>query len=212
MNPSWRAANPGDKQAGPLLISLVVQRVSIVGTSGSGKSTLGKALAARIGAGFLELDSVFHQPGWVPLPVEEFRRRVGDAVAAERWVIDGNYSSQVRDLIWARADTVVWLDLPRRTVMRQIIWRSVRRAAGRTELWNGNRERWRNLFSLDKDESVIAWAWQSHARNRTRYAAAMADTANVELHFVRLKNPAEVRRFLSSASASPPTPPVSGGD
>jgi adenylate kinase family enzyme len=185
-------------------VSVPMRRVSIVGTSGSGKSTLGKALAARIGADFLELDSVFHQPGWVPLPDEDFRRRVGAAVAGERWVIDGNYSSKVRDLIWARADTVVWLDLPRRTVMRRIIWRSVQRAARRTELWNGNRERWRNLFSLDKEESVIVWAWQTHARNRTRYAAVMGDPAYAELHFVRLKNPAEVRRFLSS--------PSSGGD
>jgi len=177
-----------------------VRRVSVVGTSGSGKSTLGAALAKRLGADFLELDSVFHQPDWVPLPDEEFRRRVGEAVAGECWVIDGNYSSKVRDLIWGRADTVVWLDLPKRIVMRRIIWRSFRRAAGRVELWNGNREHWRNLFSLDKEESIITWAWQTHAANRVKYAAAMADQANAELHFVRLKNPAEVRRFLSSTS------------
>ncbi|HEX5297168.1 MAG TPA: shikimate kinase [Streptosporangiaceae bacterium] len=171
----------------------------MVGTSGSGKSTLGKALAKRLGADFLKLDSVFHQPGWMPLPDEEFRRRVGDAVAGERWVVDGNYS-KVRDIVWARADTVVWLDLPKRIVMRRIIWRSFRRAARRTELWNGNREHWRNLFSLDKEESIITWAWQTHAANRGKYAAAMADEANGELHFVRLKNPAEIRRFLSSVS------------
>jgi adenylate kinase family enzyme len=203
MSPSWRAGNRGDKQARPLLLSLAVERVSIVGTSGSGKSTLGKALAARIGAEFLELDSVFHQPGWVPLPDEEFRRRVGAAVAAERWVIDGNYSGKVRDLVWDRADTVVWLDLPRRTVMRRIIWRSFLRAARRTELWNGNREHWRNLVALDKEESVIVWAWTSHARNHARYAAAMADPPNSQLRFVRLTRPAEVRSFLAS---------VSGGD
>jgi adenylate kinase family enzyme len=186
-----------------------MRRVSIVGTSGSGKSTLGKALARCIGGEFLELDSVFHQPGWVPLPDEDFRRRVGAAVAGERWVIDGNYSSKVRDLIWARADTVVWLDLPRWIVMRRVIWRSVNRAARRTELWNGNREHWRNLFRRDKEESIIAWAWQTHAANRIKYAAVMADPAYAQLHFVRLKNPAEVRRFLSSASSASS---VSGGD
>jgi adenylate kinase family enzyme len=146
-----------------LLPSAPVRRVSVVGTSGAGKSTLSRALAGALDAECLELDSVFHQPGWVPLPREEFRQRVTAVVAGERWVIDGNYTSQVKDLVWARADTVVWLDLPRRTVMRRIIWRSFRRAAARTELWNGNRERWRNFFSLDKEESVIAWAWQTHA-------------------------------------------------
>ena len=179
-----------------LLASAPVRRVSVVGTSGAGKSTLSRALAAGLGAECLELDSVFHQPGWVPLPRDEFRQRVAAVVAGERWVIDGNYTSQVKDLVWARADTVVWLDLPRRTVMRRIIWRSFRRAAVRTELWNGNRERWRNFFSLDKEESVIAWAWQTHAATRAKMEAAVADQANSHVSFVRLENPGAVRRFL----------------
>jgi adenylate kinase family enzyme len=182
-----------------------VRRVSVVGTSGAGKSTLAAALARVLDAEFLELDSVFHQPGWVPLPREDFRRRVAAAVAGERWVIDGNYTSQVKDLVWARADTVVWLDLPRRTVMRRVIWRSLWRAAKRTELWNGNRERWRNFFSVDKEESVIAWAWQTHAATRAKLEAARADQGNSHLEYVRLTSPAAVRRFLRSAA-----PPTSG--
>jgi len=174
-----------------------VRRVSVVGTSGAGKSTLAAGLARALDADFLELDSVFHQPGWVPLPREEFRRRVAAAVAGERWVIDGSYTSQVKDLVWARADTVVWLDLPRRTVMRRIVWRLLWRAAKRTELWNGNRERWRNFFTLDKEESVIAWAWQTHAATRAKLEAARADQENSHLEFVRLTSPAAVRRFLS---------------
>jgi len=181
-----------------------VRRVSVVGTSGAGKSTLGAALAARLGVDFLELDSVFHQPGWVPLPREEFRERVAVAVAGERWVIDGGYSA-VRDLVWARADTVVWLDLPRRTVMRRITCRTLRRVAGRVELWNGNRERWRNLFTWDKNESIIAWAWQTYGSRRERYAALLTDPANAHLTFVRLTSPVAVRRFLRSADrCSPP--------
>ena len=174
-------------------------RVSVVGTSGAGKSTLGRSLAAALGAEFLELDSVQHQADWEPLPTEEFRRRVAAAVAGERWVLDGNYS-RVRDLVWARADTVVWLDLPRRTAMRRVIWRSFRRVAGRVELWNGNRERWRNLFTLNKEESVVAWAWQTHASNRVKFEAAMADPLNSHLRFVRLRSPASARRFLREAS------------
>ncbi len=182
-----------------------MQRVSVVGTSGAGKSTLARSLAARLGASFLELDSVNHQADWVPLPTSEFRRRVASVVAGERWVVDGNYS-KVRDLVWARADTVVWLDLPRHTVMRRVIWRSFRRVAGRVELWNGNRERWRNLFALDKEESVISWAWQTHTANQAKLEAAMADPANGHLRFVRLTSPVAVRRFLRGTS------PTSGGD
>jgi adenylate kinase family enzyme len=94
-----------------------VRRVSVVGNSGSGKSTVAAALAAALGVPHLELDGVFHQPGWEPLPADSFRAVVAAAVAGDGWVLDGNYSA-VRDLVWARADTVVWLDLPRRTVMR----------------------------------------------------------------------------------------------
>ena len=178
-----------------------MQRVSVVGTSGAGKSTLARSLAVALDADFLELNSVNHQADWVPLPTPEFRRRVASAVAGERWVVDGNYS-KVRDLVWGRADTVVWIDLPRRTVMRRVIWRSFRRVAGRVELWNGNRERWRNLFALDKEESVISWAWQTHTANRAKFEAAMADPANGHLRFVRLSSPAAVRRFLRAVSRS----------
>ena len=182
--------------------SAAVRRVSVVGTSGAGKSTFASSLALVLGAAFLELDAEHHQAGWTPLPAAEFRALVAAAAAGERWVIDGNYGT-VQDLVWARADTVVWLDLPRRTVMRRVIWRSVRRAAGRTELWNGNRERWQNFFSLDKEESVIAWAWQTHASNRARYEAAMADPLHSHLRFVRLRSPAAVRGFLREAKHPP---------
>ena len=124
------------------------------------------------------------------------------AAAGECWVIDGNYST-VQDIVWARADTVVWLDLPRRTVMRRIITRTLRRVAGRVELWNGNRERWRNFFTLDKQESVIVWAWQTHARNRARYEVAAADPLYTHLRFVRLTSPRTIRRFLREAGNTP---------
>jgi adenylate kinase family enzyme len=187
-----------------------VQRVSVVGTSGAGKSTVAAALAALLGASFLELDSVHHQADWTPLPRSEFRALVAAAAAGERWVIDGNYSS-VQDIVWARADTVVWLDLPRRTVMRRVIWRTLRRIGGRVELWNGNRERWRNLFSLDKEESIIAWAWQTHAANRARYEADMADPNHGHLRFVRLCSAASVRQFLQSVEAASAEPVPGSG-
>ena len=79
----------------------------------------------------------------------------------------------------------------------------LRRVGGRIELWNGNRERWRNFFSLDKEESVIVWAWQTYAANRARYEEAMADPAHGHLRFVRLRSPAAVRHFLREAEHPP---------
>jgi adenylate kinase family enzyme len=121
----------------------------MVGNSGSGKSTLARELAASLGVPHLELDSVFHQPGWEPLPEDEFRRLVTARANEDGWVIDGNYSA-VRSIVWARADTVVWLDLPKWTVMRQVAWRTVRRAVTQQELWNGNREPLSNFLTWNQ--------------------------------------------------------------
>jgi adenylate kinase family enzyme len=182
-----------------------MRRVSVVGNSGSGKSTLAKTLAARLAVPHIELDAIFHQPGWTPLPAEEFAGRVGAAAAADGWVIDGNYSA-VRPLVWARADTVVWLDLPRAVVMRGIIWRTLRRAVSRAELWNGNREPWQNFFRRDPEASVIAWSWYRHAVYRERYAAAALDPAWAHLRFVRITSRHDLREFLASARTDPSKP------
>jgi adenylate kinase family enzyme len=179
-----------------------VQRISVVGNSGSGKTTVARELAAALGVPQLELDAIFHQPGWQPLEPEAFRQRVDAFTAGQAWVVDGNYST-VRDIVWSRADTVVWLDLPRSLVMRQVVRRTLRRTATRVELWNGNREPWSNLFRFKPEESIIAWAWTRHHTYREHYLAAQADPANGHLDFVRLRTPAEVAAFLRTAPARP---------
>jgi ABC-type phosphonate transport system ATPase subunit len=78
----------------------IVRRISVVGNSGSGKTTVAKALAARLSVRHVELDAIYHQANWTPLPTDQFRRRVADAITSDGWVVDGNYSS-VRDVIWS---------------------------------------------------------------------------------------------------------------
>jgi adenylate kinase family enzyme len=173
------------------------QRVAVIGTSGSGKTALAIRVAAVLGVPHLELDAVYHQPGWVPLAEDLFRERVGRFTAQERWVVDGNYSV-VRDLVWGRADTVVWLDLSRRVVMRRVVARTMRRMLLRVELWNGNRERPANLVRRTPEENIVLWAWTTHPTNRERYQAAMADPAWAHLRFVRLGSPAEVEAWAAS--------------
>lgn len=169
----------------------------MVGTPGSGKTTLGRALAERLGVPYLELDSVFHQAGWEPLPADELRARAAEVVAGDGWVVDGNYSA-VRELVWARADTVVWFDRPKWQVVWRVVLRSLRRTATREVLWNGNREPLRGLLPVDREHSVIAWAWVKHAEYRERYRAAAANSDNQNLHFVRIASDADARALLDS--------------
>jgi adenylate kinase family enzyme len=177
-----------------------MRRISVVGNSGSGKSTIGAALAEQLGVPYVELDAIVHyRPNWEDMPAEDFRDRVAEVVAGDGWVVDGNYSV-VRDLVWARADTVVWLDLPRWLVMERVITRSLTRAIGNAELWNGNRERWSDLLSLHRPEkSIIAWAWTRHSVSRSRYLAAMRDPAWQHLEFVRVCSRRQARQLAGAA-------------
>jgi len=185
-----------------------MQRISVVGNSGSGKTMVAKAIADALGVLHLELDGVFHQPDWKPLDTEEFRRIVSEFTAAECWVVDGSYS-QVRDIVWGRADTVIWVDPPRHRVMRQLLARTLRRIATGAELWNGNRERWIYLFR--PEESILLYAWTNHRKLRARYTSVQDDPENAHLTFVRLRTPAETAALLgdvagpgASATGKPP--------
>jgi adenylate kinase family enzyme len=179
-----------------------MRRISVVGNSGSGKTTLAAAVAKALGVPHLELDSVFHQPDWEPLDKGIFRGLVAEFAAGDGWVIDGNYSS-VQDLVWQRADTVLWVDLPRRTVMRQLVGRTLRRMATREELWNGNTESWRFLLSLDPDKSILRWAWTQHREYVRRYEAAALDPANEHLSFVRVPGRVAGARLVAQLAGQP---------
>ncbi len=175
-----------------------MRRVSVVGTSGSGKTTFAAALADRLGVPHIELDATYHQPGWVPLPENDFREAVTTAVAGDSWVIDGNYAV-ARPIVWGRADTVVWLDLSRTVVMFRIIKRTLWRGLTRRELWNGNRESLRNVFKRDPMKNIIVWAWTTHPDRRRRYADRMQDPRWSNATLVRLRTRAESRRFIGDA-------------
>jgi adenylate kinase family enzyme len=134
---------------------------------------LAARLAAVLGVPHVELDAVFHQPGWQELDRDRFQDEVRALSAGDGWVIDGNYSA-VREIVWRRADTVVFLDLPRRRVMRSVITRSVSRVLRRTELWNGNRETVANVLhpprfdrgvGLDPTRQVREALRRGHARS-----------------------------------------------
>jgi adenylate kinase family enzyme len=173
-------------------------RIVIQGASGSGKTTLATELAARRKVPHLELDGLFHQANWTELNLEEFRSSVATFVARPQWVIDGNYS-HVRDIVWLHADVIVFIDLPKSQVMRQVATRTLRRLLFREEMWNGNRESFRNVISLDPMKNIVVWSWTTHAKYHElvpEEARAHADHAKV----VTLSSKREVQAFLESAN------------
>ncbi|QHT55299.1 toxin [Cellulomonas sp. H30R-01] len=176
----------------------VLRRLRVVGNTGSGKTTLARAAAARLGVGHLELDAVFWAEEWTKRDLPEAHAIVREFLASPQardgWVVDGNWNSHRQGLL-DDADALVWLDYPRRVVMRRVVARTLRRGLLRQELWHGNRERLRNLLRRDPDENVVLWSWTQHARYRAQYGL-LHDAGGVVV--VRLRHPRETRRWLES--------------
>ena len=172
-----------------------MRRVHVVGTSGSGKTTVAQRLAARLEVPHVERVELHWCPDWTEAPPEMFRRRVFEALNGEAWVVDGNYS-RVRDIIWERADTVVWLDFPLTVIMGRLLWRTLSRIITREELWHGNRESARMTFC--SRDSILLWALTTYRRRRREYPALFAQPAHAHLRVVHLRSSRATRAWLAA--------------
>lgn len=132
------------------------QRIAIVGSGGSGKSTFAERLGARTGLPVTHLDEVYWKPGWVEPDKDEWIEVQRQLAAADRWIIDGNHGSTI-DVRFSRADTVVFLDIPRSVCLRGILYRHFFSKKLQAE---GCPNR------LDRD--FLKWVWQFPNESRPR--------------------------------------------
>ena len=173
-----------------------MRRVAVTASaSGNGKTTVGRALAEKLGVPFVELDGLVHGPGWTEIPDEDLRAILEPILAGERWVVDGGYRRKIGDLVLAKADTVVWLDLPVRVWLPRLVRRTIHRIRNHEELWNGNTESWRDAFW--GRESLIWYALRAHFDRRRRYPEELA-----AYPVVRLRTQTEIDRFVADAGAT----------
>ncbi|MQC27022.1 MAG: adenylate kinase [Chloroflexi bacterium] len=172
------------------------KRILVVGTSGAGKTTTAGRIAAHLRIPHTELDAIHWQANWQMLELNEFRRRIQEVVVGDAWVIDGNYS-KVRDLILARADSILYLDLPMWQCVVRLMKRTLRRGFSRQELWASNRESLvTSFFSTD---SVIYYAIRTHRRNQEQFRRIEEDPAYAPIKFVRLRSQAEIDGWIGQS-------------
>jgi adenylate kinase family enzyme len=142
---------------------------------------------------FYELDAINHQAGWVEPDADALRERVAALIVQPAWVIDGAYRGKLGDLVLEHADTVVWLDLPRRVWLPRLVSRTLSGVVRRETLGNGNRERLRT--ALVGRDALLAYALCTERSRRQRDPRELA-----RFRVARLRTRAEVDAFVRSAA------------
>ena len=172
-------------------------RIVVVGTTSSGKSTLAKQLANLLHADFIELDALHWEPNWVEADLYDFRERVEAATKSPSWVVAGNYHV-VRDIIWPKAEVIIWLDYPFHIVFWCLLSRTIRRAVTQEELWNGNRETFLPHLKLWSNDSLFHWLFKTYWRRKREYPMLFALPENAHLKVIRFKHPREADEWMNN--------------
>ena len=170
-----------------------MKRILIIGSGGAGKTTFAKVLASRTGLPLTHLDQLFWHPGWVPTPDEEWDRVIGELIARDSWIMDGNYGRTLPMRLDA-ADTVIFLDLPRLVCTWRIFKRRLRHFGRiRPDSAPGCPERISWEF--------VRWVWTYRSRRRPGIMKRL-DALRSTKRIIILKNDREARAFLENVASS----------
>lgn len=122
------------------------RRVLVCGRPG--KTTLAKAIAQKHGLNLIEIDWIYHKPGWNERSDEEVRLIVQRRIAESEngWVYDGN-GRNIVDMPLAQVDSVVLIQIPWVRTLWAYIKRGIRRSWTGEEIAGGNKETFRLNFA-----------------------------------------------------------------
>jgi adenylate kinase family enzyme len=162
-----------------------MQRVAIVGPGGAGKTTFARQLGECTQLPVIHLDEHYWKPGWEPTPRDEWRAKQEQLLAADKWIVDGNYGGTLETRL-PRADTVIVFAIARTRCVARAFLRSVRHR-GRAIQAEGCPER--------VDREFLRWIWRFPRDSKPRLDVALHEHAQ-HAQVVTFRNPREVRAFL----------------
>ena len=132
------------------------------------------------------------------MPAVRFSRaRVEKATQAEKWIVAGNYRT-VRDLIWPKAEAVIWLDYPLLTILWQLTRRNFKRWWTQELLWGTNREPFWVHFKIWSNESLYHWLFKTYWRRKREYPLLFSQPDHQHLTVIHFRHPAETKEWLES--------------
>lgn len=180
--------------------SFPYRRIVVIGTTSSGKSTLAKRLAEKLSLDFIELDALHWEPNWKEAESEVFHARVDSATKSDGWVVAGNYK-EVHDIVWPRAEAVIWLDYPFWTIFWQLTRRTFTRWWRHELLWGTNYENLWSHFKLWSEESLYNWLFKTYWRRKKEIPLQFALPQHAHLKVIQLKSPKETEKWLRSVNS-----------
>lgn len=168
-----------------------MKRIAVFGNAGGGKSTLAKRLAALTGLPLYPLDMIQYRPGGVKVPHNDYLAAHADLLNRDEWIIDGFGCIPSAWERFARADTLVYIDLPLATHHWWVTKRLIGGLFVTPEGWPENSPIWSSTINSYR---VL---WRCHRRLTPRYRQLVADmAASKRVH--HLTSPAGMAALLDA--------------
>ncbi|UYO00473.1 MAG: AAA family ATPase [Devosia sp.] len=158
-------------------LSVLGQRIIILGPTNAGKSTLAASIGKKLGMPAIHLDQFRHLPDtdWQQRPDEDFAALHDQAILEPEWVMEGNYSR----LMPKRLDRATGIIVVDESLLRRT-WRYLRRSLTQNER--------HGALAGNKDSikfAMLQWLWKTRnssvaSRERARKSGLPHVFANNE--------------------------------
>ena len=169
--------------------------ISIVGSTCSGKTTLAKHLSKILNIPHIELDAIYWGPNWKPKPFPEFREIVKEISVADSWIIEGNYIT-VQDIVFSKAELVIWLNYTFPMVFYRALSRTVKRMITQEELFSENKERFFEQF-FTKD-SLLYWIIKTYKKKKDNMRFIFDHDLYSNTEKIELTKTKQIQNFINS--------------